>query len=146
MSAGLALRVGLGLALGLLASVGCGPGSASAGPGTVTPTTGNGPRPVDAEGPDAGENVGTYKVQLERLRLERARKAATVDPSFPVCEDLCGLMADICKVKSKLCDLANDHPGEDGYQRLCREAQHECREAQESCVSCTEESSTVPTE
>ena len=60
------------------------------------------------------------------------------ETGFGACEDLCDLMSSICNVKSKLCTLADEHPGEEGYQGLCREAQHECREAEDSCIECTE--------
>lgn len=135
-----AVHISLGLVLGLLGgATGCGPGMAGTGPGTVAPNPDDNRRELDPEGSDPGENITTYKRQLSELRQKRTAKAAAVDPSFPVCEDLCELMASICQVKAKLCTLADDHPGEDSYQGLCREAQHECREAQDSCVSCTED-------
>ncbi|MBL4686305.1 MAG: hypothetical protein JKY37_17050 [Nannocystaceae bacterium] len=121
------------------ASAGCGP-SAVAGEHTVNPGLGSGTREVDPEGYDSGENIDTYRKQLETLREQRAEKTAVVEASFLVCEDLCTLMASICQVRAKLCALADEHPGEDNYQGLCREAQHECRETQNSCVACTQHS------
>lgn len=133
-----------GVCVSLLGASGCRPGmSAGEGP-TVSPGAGP-PRDVAGEGPDAGENLGTYKRQLEEYRgALRANQASSLEPSFAVCEDLCSLMTSICQVKTKLCVLADDNPAEDEYQGLCREAQHECREAQDSCVACTETSGGDP--
>lgn len=131
------LAVTLALAVGLGGVAGCRT-VASAGGGTVTPTMDNGPREVDPEGRDAGENVDTYRMQLQQLRKKRAAKMSAEETGFGACEDLCDLMSSICNVRSKLCTLADEHPGEESYQGLCREAQHECREAEDSCVECTE--------
>lgn len=128
----------LGVVLGTLAVVsGCQP--QASGGGTVTPG-GNG-AVTDGPGPDGhdeGNNIGDLRARLQRLGVEHAAMSSNVDASFNVCEDLCSLASNICTVKEKLCDIADDHPGEDEYQDLCRKAELECGEAEDSCVSCVE--------
>lgn len=129
--------LGLLLGLGLASLSGCSP-SASGG-GTVTPGgNGNVPEGSDPEGRDEGDNIGDLKARLDRLTAEQAKKASESDTSFGVCEDLCSLASSICTVKEKLCDVADQHPGEEEYQGLCRKAELECGESEDSCVACVE--------
>jgi len=126
----------LGVALGVVAAVGCGP---TAG-GTNTPTNGGGGPTVtpDPVGPGDDRSMGALKRELDAFTRKKQSMvtASTSDPA--VCEELCSLATDICEVQQKLCDLADEHAGDDEYQNLCREARNECREAQESCVRCVE--------
>lgn len=120
-----------------VALAGCGPVSSEGG--TVTPV-----QPVERAGPEAmgphdGEDVGELRLRLEKLRSQQLEITASAQGDPAVCEDLCSLATSICGVKEKLCNLADDHPGDDGYQNLCREARQECGEAQGSCVSCVEQ-------
>ena len=120
----------LGLALG------CGP---TAGGGTVTPgTSGGGGSDPDPQGATEGEGMGELHKRLDDLvgRERSLRPAAASDGGK--CEQLCDLATSICGVQEKLCDLADDHPDDDAYQGLCREARNECREAQDSCIRCVE--------
>lgn len=120
----------------LAGSMGCAPTS---GETTVTPDGGFGA----PEGPDHSKGIhesdssaGDLWKRLEKLRAERETKIEPASSDAGVCEDLCGLATSICQVQSKLCEIADDHPDENDYQDLCREAKLECREAQESCVDC----------
>jgi len=125
-------------AWGLVATLtACGP-SASDG-GTVTPG-GNGAVPEGAvpEGAQESNNIGDLKARLDRLGVKHSEMASSGQASFGVCEDLCSLASSICSVKEKLCDVADQHPGEEEYQGLCRRAELECSEAEDSCVSCVE--------
>lgn len=120
-----------------LAQLGCTPVSSEGG--TVTPT-----QPVERAGPDAtgphdGEDAGQLRVRLEKLRSRQLEITASAQGDAAVCEDLCSLATSICGVKEKLCNLADGHPQDDGYQNLCREARQECGEAQASCVNCVEQ-------
>ena len=128
----------LSLALGVVLAglAGCRP---MAGETAVAPDGGIG----SPEGPDdskglheSDSSVGDLWQRLEKFRREREMKLEPASSDAAVCEDLCGLATSICQVQSKLCELADDHPDENDYQDLCREAKLECREAQESCVDC----------
>lgn len=92
----------------------------------------------DAVGPHEGDTVNELEARLRRLTGEQETliPASSEDPAK--CEDVCSLATSICGVKEKLCNLAEDHPGDADYQGLCREAKQECREAQDACVACVE--------
>ncbi|MCH9685312.1 MAG: hypothetical protein K0V04_28005 [Deltaproteobacteria bacterium] len=124
-----------GLPLGMLLAVaGCG---ARAGGGrTVTPGNGRVPDGPGPDGQQEGNNIGDLKHRLDALTVEQAEKASTSDASFDTCEDLCSLASSICSVKEKMCSIADQHPGEDEYQQLCRKAELQCSEAEDSCVAC----------
>ncbi len=121
----------------LLAAVGCNP--QSGGGGTVTPggngAVSDGPGP---DGPQEGDNIGDLEARLQRLGQRQVKMSTTSDASFNVCEDLCSLASSICSVKEKLCLIADEHPGEEEYQQLCRKAELQCSEAEDSCVACVE--------
>ncbi len=128
------LRCGLAFVAALSA---CGP--TAGGGGTVTPGGNNAvPDGPDPDGRDEGNNIGDLKARLDRLRTKQAEMASESEASFGVCEDLCSLASSICSVKEKLCDIADQHPGEEEYQGLCRKAELECGEAEDSCVACVE--------
>ena len=126
-----------GFVLGVVVLVSCRP---TAGSDTVTPAGGSDAPDEGADpiGRDEGDNVGDLRARLERLRADHERLSTQEGGGFGQCEDLCDLATKICSVKESLCEIAADHPGDDAYQGLCREAQHECREANESCVRCAE--------
>lgn len=115
--------------------LGCGPQSGS---GTVTPGTTGGGTEQDPQGTNEGEGMGELRKRLGELVGKEARLQAAASGDAGKCEELCELATSICSVQEKLCDLADDHPDDDAYQGLCREARNECREAQESCVRCVE--------
>jgi len=126
----------LALACAVLLSAACGP---QAGGPTVTPGgTGTGGTDPAPQGTNEGQGMGELKQRLGDLvdREEVLRPQAASDAGK--CEQLCDLATSICSVQEKLCELADDHPDDDAYQALCREARAECREAQESCVRCVE--------
>lgn len=129
-----------GLVLGVVTLAAC--RTTASGGSTVTPTGGNDAthEGADPEGRDEGDNVGDLRARLQRLHVDHERLSSQEGGGFGQCEDLCDLATKICSVKESLCDIAADHPGDDAYQGLCREAQHECREAGESCVRCAEKS------
>jgi hypothetical protein len=131
------VRAGMGLVL-VLSLGACRP---TAGTSTVTPAGGSDAPDEGADpiGRDEGDNVGDLRARLDRLRLDH-EQLSSQEGGFGQCEDLCDLASKICSVKESLCEIAEDHPGDDAYQGLCREAQHECREAGESCVRCAENS------
>jgi hypothetical protein len=133
-------RAAIGLVASLqLAQVAC---RTQSGGGTVTPAIGGEPgRADDPEGPQEGENFGDLRARLERLRTRAAAVEPVATGDAGKCEDLCSIATNICAVQEKLCELADEHPGEDEYQALCREAKSECREAQDSCVRCVESNS-----
>jgi hypothetical protein len=112
---------------------------------TVTPgDTGTGGTNPDPQGNNEGQGMGELKKRLGDLvdREEALRQAATNDAGK--CEQLCDLATSICSVQEKLCELADDHPDDEAYQGLCREARAECREAQDSCVRCVESNQSSP--
>ena len=120
----------------LALALGCGPSAGGVGP-TVDPDRGGiGEDPPKGDPED--RSMGALQRKLESFRGKKSliMSASTRDPA--VCEQLCSLASDICEVQEKLCDLADEHPGDDQYQNLCREAHNECREAQASCVRCVE--------
>jgi hypothetical protein len=127
----------LALACAALLSAACGPKSGDGH--TVTPgDTGTAGSNPDPQGTNEGQGMGELKKRLGDLidREEELRRAAATDAGK--CEQLCDLATSICSVQEKLCELADDHPDDEAYQGLCREARSECREAQESCVRCVE--------
>ncbi len=123
-----------GALLGLM--VGCGP---TTGTQTSTVAPGQeqrpGPQPVGAH---EGETSGELAARIGKLRVRQQSllPMATDDPG--VCEEVCSLATGICGAKEALCNLANERPQDDDYQRLCREAKAECRTAQDDCVKCVE--------
>jgi hypothetical protein len=124
-----------GLLIGTsLASSGC--VNASTGPAVVTP--GSEPAPDQPEGLADGDSADELDARKDKLvqSMRDLRGAASSDPKQ--CEDLCSLATSICGVSEKLCNIADDHAGNDHYQDLCREAKRECREAQADCVACVE--------
>lgn len=135
------------LVCAVLLSLGCGPSVSNNG--TAVPGgTGTGGSEPGPDGITEGEGMGELRKRLDDLvRKEQGlRPSAAADAGK--CEQLCDLATSICAVQEKLCDLADDHPDDDAYQGLCREARNECREAQDSCVRCVEanqpQNQTVP--
>lgn len=110
----------------------------TAGEGTTPPHENGGPVDLTPVGRPDDNSMGGLRKKLESFRAKKASivSASTSDPA--VCEELCKLASDICEVKVKLCELADDRPDDEQYQGLCREAKHECQEAQKSCVRCVE--------
>jgi hypothetical protein len=130
------LRGGLILGVGLLGACRTTAGSSTVTPGGGSDAPDEGAEP---EGRDEGDNVGDLRARLQRLHVDHQRLSSQDDGGgFGQCEELCDLATKICSVKESLCEIAAEHPGDDAYQGLCREAQHECREAGESCVRCAE--------
>ncbi|MBK6918633.1 MAG: hypothetical protein IPH07_14660 [Deltaproteobacteria bacterium] len=120
----------------LVLALGCGP--QAGGGGTVTPGGAGGGVSSDPDGRDEGQSAGELKQRLDALLDREEQLAPQAATDAGKCEDLCELATSICAVEEKLCDLADDHPDDDAYQGLCREARNECREAQDSCVRCVE--------
>lgn len=110
--------------------------NASTGPAVVTP--GSEPAPDQPQGLADGDSADELDARKDKLveSMRELRAAASSDPKQ--CEDLCSLATSICGVSEKLCNIADDHAGNDHYQDLCREAKRECREAQADCVACVE--------
>jgi hypothetical protein len=132
------LAKGSAQALALAFALACGCGPIGGTGGTVTP---DGKGPIGEQAPQGAaddRSMGALQRKLENFRGKKGQimNASTRDPA--VCEELCSLASDICEVQEKLCDLADEHPGDEQYQNLCREAHNECREAQSSCVRCVE--------
>lgn len=119
----------------LVTGLACGP---QAGGGTVTPGGGGGGVTADPDGRDETLDAGTLRKRLDAMVMQERELQPHAATDAGKCEDLCELATSICGVQEKLCDLADDHPDDDAYQDLCREARNECREAQESCVRCVE--------
>lgn len=128
-------RFVVGLLVGLgFAGTGC--VNASTGPAVVTP--GSEPAPDQPEGMADGDSADELDARKDKLveSMRELRGAASSDPKQ--CEDLCSLATSICGVSEKLCNIADDHAGNEHYQDLCREAKRECHEAQADCVACVE--------
>jgi hypothetical protein len=53
------------------------------------------------------------------------------------CAELCGLAESTCDLESKICDLAERHPGDPRYVRLCQRAGEDCRLAADACTRCS---------
>ncbi len=129
--------VGL-LAVGLAA---CVPAGAQGGEGTGLETPGGagggGPdRP--GEGPAEGSSADELDARKDRLYVEFKALMAEGAREPDTCERLCALATSICGVQEKLCNIADDHVGDDHYQQLCREAKRECRDSQDRCIECVE--------
>lgn len=111
-------------------------------------TTGGGPTPINPGEPGAhgdqpegwgeGDSRDELKARLTRLVEQQRVMATAAAASAGACEDICSLATSICGVQEKLCSIADEHPGEDEYQGLCREAKQECRAAQDDCIGCVE--------
>lgn len=111
-------------------------------------TTGGGPTPVNPGEPGAhgdqpegwgeGDSRDELRARLTRLVEQQRVMASAAAASAAACEDICSLATSICGVQEKLCSIADEHPGEDEYQGLCREAKQECRAAQDDCIGCVE--------
>ncbi|MGH1346835.1 MAG: hypothetical protein ACRBN8_35030 [Nannocystales bacterium] len=119
-------------------ATGCGPiaGGSTVTPGGRIPGTREGPAPV---GTQEGDSVPELEKRLERLSGEQAARMDDAMTDTQACHDLCSLSSSICEVEVKLCDIADRHPQESGFQELCREAQQECRQAELSCADCVGE-------
>ena len=112
-------------------------GSSNAGSMTLEGPEGPGiDRP---EGRAEGSSADELDLRKDRLYEEFkavVQRANTGDGSG--CEKLCSLQVSICGVQAKLCNVADEHPNDDHYQQLCREAKRECQETYEACVLCVE--------
>ena len=124
----------MGLALGLAAA--CGP-SASGQTSTIAPGQEERPAPEPVGGHE-GESSGELAARVGKLRARQQSLLPMASEDPGVCEEVCSLATGICGAKEALCNVANDHPQDDDYQRLCREAKAECRAAQDDCVKCVE--------
>jgi hypothetical protein len=89
-------------------------------------------------GPHEGDTAGELEARLKRLRAEQVELEPTSTEEPAACETVCSLATQICGVREKLCNIADDHPEDSDYQKLCREAKLECQQAQRACVSCVE--------
>jgi len=125
----------LGLALALLPTSGC---RRVAGPSTVTPEVGDERARPDAAGPHEGDSALELDARRKRLRDDQEQLVPVASEDPAKCEDVCSLATSIGGVKEKLCNIADEHPGDDDYQELCRKAKQECQQAQEACVGCVE--------
>ncbi len=105
-----------------------------------------GPKAADAplEEPHEGETASELAARLDRLRTRQRDFQARAASDVAACENLCALATSICGIQEKLCSLADERPGDEDYQRLCRQAKVECREAQDACVACVERHSSQP--
>lgn len=126
----------VGAFLAALASLGaCDPSSSG---GSVTPTGHGSDSELEPEGNFEGESIDELRLRLDHLSEEQQQqvRAASQDPA--ACEELCELSQAICEVKTKMCELADEHVGDDEYQDLCRDAKLRCRQASDSCVACVQ--------
>lgn len=106
---------------------------------TVTPNgRTSGDSALQPEGGFEGESIDELAIRLDRLVVERDAQISAANTDAGKCEDLCELSRAICDVKSKMCEIADDHVSDDEYQDLCRKAKQRCREASESCVRCVQ--------
>lgn len=118
-----------------LALVGCvttagGSGVAVDNPGSATPDA-----PM---GRAEGESADDLDARKDRLYADYRAQVNQASTDAGACEQLCSLATSICGVQEKLCRIADDHPADDHYQDLCREAKRECQETQGSCIACVE--------
>ena len=119
----------------LAAFSGCVTQSSGGGLG-VTP--GDGERLDTPEGRGEGQTRDELEARMRQLVSEQQGHLQAASTSPAVCEDLCSLATSICGVQEKLCVIADEHPGDDSYQGLCREAKRECKAAQDDCIGCVE--------
>ena len=118
----------------------CDPGG-QAGEGPVLETPGGaggaGVAPPE-EGVAEGDSADELNARKQRLYVEFRALVEEGSNDPDTCERLCSLATSICGVQEKLCNIAEDHVGDDHYQSLCREAKRECRDAQDRCIDCVE--------
>jgi len=88
-----------------------------------------------------GESADELDAQKDRMVDDYRAKVTRASTNPNTCEQLCSLATSICGVQEKLCGIADDHPADDHYQDLCREAKRECSETQASCIACVEANS-----
>lgn len=110
---------------------------AQAGGSSVVPGSTD-PREDQPEGWAEGESAQELKLRKDRLYTEFRGVVGEPVATPDACEKVCSLATSICGVQEKLCNIADDHPGEAEYQNLCREAKKECRETQDACIACVE--------
>lgn len=118
-----------------LAVQGC---TTTAGGGPVTLPPDVDARPDAPEGRGEGDSRDELEARMHKLVEQQKSRVEAASGSPEVCEDLCSLATSICGVREKLCSIADDHPGDESYQGLCREAKQECQAAQNDCVRCVE--------
>lgn len=113
------------------------------GTGTATVTPGEDARPDAPEGRSEGDSRDELEARMHKLVAEQKARVEAASGSAAACEDLCSLATSICGVREKLCAIADEHPGDESYQALCREAKQECQAAQNDCVRCVERHATA---
>ncbi len=125
-------------ALALASLVGC---AAQGGSGSVSMESPGNASPDQPMGRAEGESADDLDAQKDRLVQDYRAKVIRASTDAAACEQLCSLATSICGVQEKLCGIADDHPADDHYQDLCREAKRECSETQSSCIACVEANS-----
>lgn len=129
--------LGATLAALLLGPLGMGCDTQAGGSSSVVPGSTD-PREDQPEGWAEGESAQELKLRKDRLYTEFRGVVGEPVATPDACEKVCSLATSICGVQEKLCNIADDHPGEAEYQDLCREAKKECRETQDACIRCVE--------
>lgn len=126
------------LVVGLAGLVGC---AAQGGSGSVSMESPGDAMPDQPVGRAEGESADELDAQKDRMVSDYRSKVTRASTDAVACEQLCSLATSICGVQEKLCGIADDHPADDHYQDLCREAKRECSETQASCIACVEHNS-----
>jgi|GEM_PF-1582088 len=105
---------------------------------TVTPTDHSGDSGLKPEGEFEGESINELEVRLQRLGAKQDQLVTAGSTDAGKCEELCQLSRAICEIKTKMCEIADEHVADDAYQNLCRQAKQRCQRASESCHRCVQ--------
>ena len=74
------------------------------------------------------------KAQARTLSDDRGDRGTTVIEID--CDRVCSVTESICRLKTKICDLASRNPGEDRFQTACERAREDCRLGRDACRTC----------
>ncbi len=98
-----------------------------------------GSRGLDRDGKfaeEVAEDEESARATLEALldELDASMMAGTP----PRCEQICTVADAICELGSRVCDLAQQHDGDERYATACLRAEQDCSEGELACQSCVD--------
>ena len=73
----------------------------------------------------------------QTVAAEAAAEEDAADAAMnPTCTSICALTEAVCGLQRRICQLADEHSGEQNYQDLCTRAGEDCERAAAACDVC----------
>lgn len=87
--------------------------------------------PAEEEAPEAAPAPAAASEGMDAPMAELAE-----DEGESRCVSLCSLSEAICSLEARICELSEDHPGDDTYVEACERAIDDCAVSGDACNTC----------